>query len=164
MKRLLVLLLIIPCLIGCSSTKIQKPASFYYPPVDYIYAQNGSFLDFEVRETVDCLNVGNMLELYMKGPENHRFINPFPSNCKILSLQHYGSKVELVISNEFAALNGISLPIACASLAKTCMELTGAEIITIRTKSQPLGGSKQIVLTEDTLHISSGIFTVETND
>lgn len=163
MKRLWVWILVLT-LIGCSASPVEKPAAFYYPPEDYIHTQDGSILDFEIRETVSAPNMASVLDLYMEGPQSTRFLNPFPEGCRVISFRDYGSSVDLVISNELAQLTGISLPLACASLAKTCMELTGAEKVSIRAESQLLGGSKEVVMTRDTLNISSNTFSENTQE
>lgn len=155
MKRMLTLFLLTTLLFGCSTNKIQKSAEFYYPPQDYIYLQEGNLLDFETRDTADLPNMASVLDRYMEGPQSIRFLNPFPAGCKVISLRHYDATVELVVSNELAQLTGISLPLACACLARTCMEMTGAETVRIRAQGLLLDGEKDIVMTRQTLNITS---------
>lgn len=158
MKRLWVILILCTFLLGCSTNSAKKPAAFYYPPHDYVLTQDGSILDSEVRETIQEPNMASVLNLYMRGPQNPRFLNPFPADCTVVSLRHYGDTLELVLSNELAQLTGIDLPLACACLAKTSMELTGAQTVKIRTHSSLLAGGKEMVFTPDTLNISSHTF------
>ncbi len=158
MKRLLVILLLAVFLFGCNANNAKKPAVFYYPPNDYIHMQDGSILDSEIREIVQEPNTASVLDLYMQGPQNVHFLNPFPSGCVVISLHHYDQTLELVISDELAQLTGIDLPLACACLAKTSMDLTSAQVIRIRTENSLLGGNKEIVFTPDTLNISSSTY------
>ena len=150
MKRLLIVLLCL-LLIGCSYTKEERPASFYYVHADYIHALSGSMLVSEIRETAHLQTTQEILQHYLEGPENPKLHNPFPTGCKLISYTLNEGTATLVISKELAQLTGTDLPLACAALAATCIELTGAEGVKIRTQFATLGGKQEIFLTKETI-------------
>ena len=150
MKRLLVVLLCF-LLVGCSYTKEERPASFYYVPADYIHALSGSMLESEIRETVHLQTTQEILQHYLEGPENPRFHNPFPTGCRLIAYDLKEGTATVVISKELAQLSGTDLPLACAALAMTCSDLTGAEAVRIRTQFATLAGKQEVFLTRDML-------------
>lgn len=152
MKRLLIVFLCL-LLAGCSYTNEEKPASFYYVPADYIHASSGSVLESEIRETVHLETIPEILQLYLEGPVNPRLNNPFPDGCRLISYTLNEDTATLVISKELAQLTGTDLPLACAAIAATCMELSGADNVCIRTQFASLGGKQEIFLTKETIRL-----------
>lgn len=156
MKRLWSILLLFLFLLGCSSQTIQEPVNFYYPATDYIHSVDGNLFSCEQREAAELENEQAILNLYLTGPLDPRFENPFPAGSRITQLRVSDYTATIVISDEFAQLTGISLSLGCAAISMTCMELTGTETVLIRAQTQLLDGDKEIVMTRDGLHISSG--------
>ena len=122
----------------------------FHPQADYLYAQNGQILGFELRETAGIHDITALLDLYVKGPHSAIFNNPFPSGTLILSCQQSNDILILTVSDEFSQLSGIDLMLSCACLARTGMEITGATAVHIRADTLLLDGDDEIVITQDT--------------
>ena len=77
-----------------------------------------------------------MLSLYFQGPSDPELESPFPVGCKVLEFQERDGQLTLTLSRMITAKNDMDLTIACACLAKTCMELTGANTIQVESHDQ----------------------------
>ena len=153
MKKLLILILCF-FLVGCGNTRAKEnTVSFYYIPADYIHTANGSMLDYEEREVTEFQSVTQILLLYLSGPVNPKFINPFPADCRLVSFSRQDDRVNIVLSDALAQLSRIQRPVACAAPAATCISLTHASSVSIRAQNASLNGKTEIVLTKDAIQL-----------
>ncbi len=92
-----------------------------------------------------------LLNEYLRTPPGHGFYQTFPSFSQIVTFEIDHGKVFLTLNNSFAGYDGIRLTLACACLAKTVMDLTGAEAVYMKAQGSTLGGSEQIMMDAQTL-------------
>lgn len=135
MKRLLIFLLCMVCLLsacGTSQPKIEDPVTFYYTRTEYIFGQADSVIASEVREaTGKKTNLSALLAQYLQGPESSELRSPFPADARILDIRQDGTVLQLKMNDRFSALTDMELTIACACLTKTSLELTGCQTVQI---------------------------------
>ncbi len=160
MKKLLSLLLILATLLAIAGC--QKPPQAEDPdqPVRFYYCRTGelpfgsadSVITHEVRSGVGLLPDSQLLlSEYLKGPESEDLASPFPYGLQLLSLREKNGIIYVTLSDDFAALSGLDLTLACVCLAKTAGELQEAKYVIIKAKTLPLAGNKQILISLDNL-------------
>ena len=164
MKKTLILLLVLllvttlwGCEIGQSIT--DDPVNFYYPWSD---------LEAMMKQNPHCTVVGSelheisgnrdslayVLSLYFLGPQDSALTSPFPKNTALLSVQEQAGRLTLTLSSNFSQLKGIDLTIACTCLAKTCLDLTDADSIYIRSEVENPQDSVSFTITRKNLLLS----------
>ena len=79
-----------------------------------------------------------LLSIYFRGPLNSEFSSPFPMGCRILETAQEDGNMTILLNPILAETTDLEVTIACACLAKTCMELTGAD--TVQIESRDLDG------------------------
>jgi len=144
MKRFLCMLLIVAlCLSGCAigQGRFQDPVTFYYLR-DYSNADNRDTffsegaLGGETREAGDHRkDLNYLLSIYLQGPLDENLRSPFPRGCRPMDIRQEDGMLHLVLSPAITELSEMELTVACACLAKTCMELTDADTIQIEGSS-----------------------------
>ncbi len=149
LSMLLVLLLILS---GCSKVP-NKTVSFYYPSAQSTFVSTNNVILPEQRTDISINDdICNILQKYLQGPQALSFRTPFPYNTSLIEVQSIGSNLLIVLSDEFAALSGVELIIACAGITKTCLTLHDAVSVTIQTETnQLLNGQKKITMTADSI-------------
>ena len=141
MKRLLCVLtvfLLAASLCACSfgsHSALLEPVEFSYPRKSdsFVYGSDQGILDTELREGSGHTNDLNyLLSMYLRGPQDDRLRNPFPSGCTLETVHREGDTLYLVLSSEFVALENMELTVACAGLTKTFLNLTDARQVCIQ--------------------------------
>lgn len=149
--------ILLVCMFGCTAKQqFQVPVNFYYPISSESFGKSDSYIAAEAREAYGhAEDTAYLIRTYLNGPVSNEFRSPFPAGVTLLSTEQTGNTFKLTLSQEFFSLTGMNLSIACASLAKTCMELTGAEIIQICEENAAPDGhgcitldASQILLTD----------------
>lgn len=158
MKRilsfLLTLILLLP-LSACGSDGPQDPGNFYYLRTEAQYEGTDGIIAPEERELKDLRDdIGALLKEYLQGPSDKALESPFPRDTTLLDWQMIRGSLHLNLSDSFAQLSGIDLSLACACLARTCLELTQASTIRIRADGAMLNGSTYVILSNDNLFLS----------
>ena len=154
MKRLLCLIIaaalaatLCACQLG-SRSALLEPVEFYYPrnSVSFIYGSELGILDMELREGSGHTNdLTYLLSMYLRGPQNERMRNPFPAGCVLESVNWEDDTLHLTLSSEFTTLENMDLTIACAGLTKTCLAISDARLVRIKSASN----QKAISITMD---------------
>lgn len=157
MKKWLSFLLIFSLLLptwGCGSDAIKNPGNFYYRRIESQFEGTDGIIAPEIRDVGNLRgDIGAILQAYMSGPESDELESPFPRDTEILEWKMISSSLHINFSDSFSQLSGIDLTVACACIAKTCMELTDADTIRIRADGALLNGSTYIIMTEDNLNL-----------
>lgn len=157
MKKWISLLLtaaLLLCLFGCGNDQIQDPGSFYYRRTEAQFSGSDGIIAPEVREMKSLRgDIDAILRSYLSGPQSPGLESPFPRDTEILSWKSIGTSLHLNFSDTFAQLSGVDLTLACACIAKTCLELTDATIIRIRANGALLNGSTYVVMDEENLNL-----------
>lgn len=143
MKRIIALLLLMLMLSGCaiSGSKIKDSVTFHYLHVrsdDQVYDSYfaDGIMGTESREAAgrrDDLNY--LLTVYFRGPLDPELVSPFPMGCRILEIEQQDGLLRLQLNPILAEKSDMEITIACACLAKTCMELTDADTVQIESRN-----------------------------
>lgn len=161
MKRPICLILIILLALSLTachyndSGDILEPVEFFYPRnlSDYVYGASDGLIAAEVREAsghVDDLNY--LIAMYLRGPQDEALHSPFPAGCRLEKVYTDDSTLYVRLSSEFTTLENIDLTIACASLAKTFLTMTGFDYICIDAASSEK--TVHVILDEDAIVFS----------
>lgn len=160
MKRLTSILLLIAMalsLCACNTDELVEPGNFYYCRFETTtYGTDQDVIAAEERELWGVRDdIGAMLELYLQGPVNDKLLqSPFPRDTRLIDWSMNRSTLRINLSEEFAALSGVDLTVACACLSRTFMELTDATSVRIYASNALLDGETSIILTKDNLRYS----------
>ena len=151
--RRLILFLLVSCLFlsGCSviGERIKEPVSFYYVREDYQKSMEQVILS-EVREAAGHRDdLPYLLALYSMGPTSEELVSPFPKNTRMIPITRTEGSMELSLSDNALILTDAEFTLAGACIAKTCMELTGVQQVTI------VCGDRQINIRNDNLLLYS---------
>lgn len=132
--------------LGCGKSKhFETPVSFYYPSAKITYGDIDGFISSEQREGAD-LSINALMEAYFRGPLDDTLQNPFPDNVSLIQCTAEDSRIQLVLSDSYAALTGTKLSVANACIAKTLTEYYDAGSISISCESRELDGEKRIII------------------
>ena len=82
---------------------------------------------------MDDLNY--LIAMYLRGPQNEALRSPFPAGCRLEKVYTDDNTLYVRLSSEFTTLENIDLTLACASLAKTFLTMTGLDHICIDAAS-----------------------------
>ncbi len=140
-------------LCGCKTEQpLQSPVTFYYRNADSFQGMESSILAGETREAGDRkADLAYLLNLYLQGPESETLLQVFPQGIRFVSYETHSGIAHVVLSDELARLEGISLSIACGCLAKTVMGLDDVSGVRIYAESQPLDHRDYIYMDHETL-------------
>ncbi len=157
MKRYLylsIVLIVAVSMVACNPNQdtIQAPVNFYYCNESMTFNSNDAVLLPEVRECAAYSgNVTDILEVYLKGPISPGYRSPFPQGTAIVSIDNADNTICVQLTKEFSTLKGLQLTLACASLAKTTIELTECEFVEISAADATLDGKTAVILSQDSL-------------
>lgn len=153
-KRFAVLLLTLFLTVsaGCSfaSSHMIEPVNFYYRRTQFLYGSSDSVIGSESREAsghTEDLNY--LLSLYLAGPVEEGLISPFSRGTLLLSVVQWNDSVTIEVSDTGRFLSDANFSLACACISKTCMELTGAESVTVISGSRSLTTTPNNILLAD---------------
>ena len=156
MKRFVCLILLFSMLLsGCHvlQGRIKEPVTFYY--VSQNYQENmGQVIVSEVREAAGHrYDLPYLLALYSMGPTSEGLVSPFPKNTKMTLNTCADNSMELSLSDSALILTDAEFTLAGACIAKTCMELTDVEQVTI------ICGDRKITIRNNNLLLSSDVLS-----
>lgn len=158
MKRAICLMLsvlLLGGLFGChygKSGDILEPVEFFYPrhSDSFVYGAEDGFIAAEIREASGHTgDLNYLLSIYLRGPLDSGLRSPFPAGCKLEDVRTGGNTLCIVLSSEFLTLENLELTLACASLAKTGLSLTGLERVRIDAEAD--GKTLSMTLDSDAL-------------
>ena len=162
MKLRILCLILVFCFLlsGCSffGERIREPVTFYYLCKNY---QENLCCVLTPEEREASGHTGDLpylLALYLMGPTDDEHMSPLPSETHITS-SFEGETIILTLSDT-ASLSDIDYSLACACLTMTCLDMSDAEKVIIRS------GDREKVMTRNSLTlydaISESIPTEET--
>lgn len=169
MKQILGLILALMIIIsfpGCTNQEDpNKPLTFYYPRIEYIYGNEGSVMGMEQRErpsTSDDLN--DWLTLYLSGPLAETLESPFPSGIALEEVTLQDQRLIIGLNNKLSLLSGIDLTLACACLSRTCFGLTDAEQTIIKSPETEAHPAVSVTLNRDSITFSDTVIEAKTTE
>lgn len=155
MKKLFVIILSVLLLVGICGCEKETPQpegiAFYYCVSELSFGIYDSTIAAEYRQGIAKDNWAAILDVYLQGPKAEGLRSPFPVGLKTVATTMEQNTAYITVTEELASLSGLELTLACASLAMTCLELTGAETIVISADGALLDGQKSITMDANTL-------------
>lgn len=163
MKKFLSILLaflITTTMIACSSKgeDSTEAVNFYYQTQDITYHEEAGFFVTEKR-SVASQDLTDIINIYLSGPEKDEYKSPFPTGTVVRSITHNNGILNIVLSDEFSALKGFDLSVACACLTITIQELADTQLVQISAENTELDGNKSITMNTDSLVIYDAVQT-----
>jgi len=135
MKRKLCIILVITLLLsGCAKNPANKHKSpvFYYPEAEIQYhTPQGILIEYQIPDNIKNSDLHDMLCVYLNGPADNQYSNPFPAGTKLQSISIADNNAILTLSKEYAELGQFPMIIASSCLTKTVCNLTKTNMITI---------------------------------
>lgn len=162
MKRLTGLVLLL-CLVfsgcGTSGERIVEPVTFYYLQTNYSYGSEGSVIASEEREASGHRrDLNYLLALYLMGPSSEALASPVPQGTRVLFVEPEGTAIHLNLSDAAEALTDAEFSLACACLTLTCLDLTGADAVTVTC------GSRSVTMNHENLTLFDSSTTAPTEE
>lgn len=161
MKRLISCLLSAALLLSlCACTtqqdEFEDPVSFYYLQVQLTeqihHGSVHSVITPEIREGKQLRqDLTQLLKQYLAGPGTETVRSPFPAGTSLIGWEMDGTTLCITLSDDIANLTGIDMTLACACLAKTCLEFGQYGSVRIRAESLSLDGKVSITINESIL-------------
>ena len=135
MKRYVVVFLLpIIFLLGCNKEISQTSPCFYYPTAKVQYHKNDNvILPYPISDDYAELEIYELLQHYLNGPDTGHYINPFPDNTKLIALSIADTNGIITLSSEFGQLEHFDRILAATALLQTLNSISGAETVTIIT-------------------------------
>lgn len=142
MKRVLCIILVLALFLpGCAlgQERMKEPVTFYFlrqhtSVDDYDVFFSEGAVGSEIREAAGHReDLNYLLTLYLQGPLDSNLKAIFPLGSKVMDTKLENGKLTIIMNALSFRSNEMEQTISCACLAKTCMELTGAEVVTIES-------------------------------
>ena len=157
MKQWIAILLCLLLLTGCTGPFSSDEPHFYYLKNDISFSGDSSVIASEFFSSIDTsTDLLPIMEEYLKGPDSGSLHSPFPEGIRIFLAEQREDTVILEFNDALAELSGMELTLACACAAMTCLELTDAENVSIRSRGATLDGAAQITMNADSLLLLDG--------
>ena len=160
MKRIILFLLVllsITTFTSCSAYNSRLSKSnidFYYLRSSVIYNEEDGMICAEKRSVVESPSDDawtELINLYLKGPDDDKYISPFPVGTELKQYSVDGETLTVILNNQISQLKGYDLTLACACLAKTILEIKPVHAVEIRAEGGRMGDFISVTMTEDNL-------------
>ena len=99
-----------------------------------------------------------MLALYLMGPVNNSYTSPIPRGTRVYVKENENGKIELELSEAARTMTDAQFSLACSCLTLTCLEITGAEQVTVTN------GDRVISMTKDNLMLFDSPSQIQTTE
>lgn len=148
MKRLTAIILICLLLSGCGNG-LKEPVTFYYLNANYEETMS-SVIGSEQREASGhAEDLAYLMALYLMGPASEDLQSPLPQGVHMFSIEHRNSAITLRLSSPSTPMTDAQYTLAFSCLSMTCLEITGAESITISCGDRTMTLSASDLLLQD---------------
>lgn len=156
MKRILCLILAAALLSGCHfQQQDNSTTAFYYCRMSTSNTQTDCLIVSESRDiSLESTDLKSLLTLYLIGPQDEELVSPF-RGMKLDSLDSDNTELRIGLSYNDRSLTDARFTLASACLTKTCLELTGANQVTITC------GNRSVTMNHDNLLLEDTITTTE---
>lgn len=140
MKRTVCVIILLALLL-CSCGRSSDAVDFYYLRTcnhqdDYhAYFSEGAIIAEERDVSGHRNDLNYLLTMYLRGPMDPQLKSPFPAGCSLIDVYMEGRELTVYLSSGASLLDDLDLNIACACLAKTCMQIAGTDTVHIQSRS-----------------------------
>ena len=131
MKHIIVILLCIVLLCGCSAEKdLREPVSVYYRTSQITYGAEEGLIGTEKREFYNRRNeLKKFLNEYLAGPITQKLSSPFPTGASVLEVTESDSNIKLMLNLPFLQMSASELTLAYACISRTLFEVTDVQTV-----------------------------------
>ena len=136
MKRITAIFLLAALILcGCSS-KVNAP--FYYCRTDFQNNPVESIIDSEMRDVSGHeYQLDFLISLYLVGPSDTDFINPFPADVQLLKTTIEANHLTIFLT-DMDKLSDSRFTVASACMALTCFDISSYDTITINSGTRSI--------------------------
>ena len=134
MKRFLSLLVVLAMALTLTACTESDALTFYYVRDEsaYQFGSSEGVIAGEYREAAGHVHdLRYLLILYLHGPVSENLRSPFPNGTSLVDLEQTTEGLTIHLSSIASAMKGTDLTLACASIARTCFEITDVQSVTI---------------------------------
>ena len=158
-KLFAVMLIVMILLTACESVNPDSVTFYYFrEPQQYQYFEDNSVICTEKRDLLGHRSdLQYMAGLYLAGPLEEGMSSPFTKNTRLLSIQQVNSEILVELSEHTAALTDSEFTLSSACLAKTCMDFTRCDAVTVTA------GDRTVTMTRDNIVLIDSLQQQETN-
>ena len=159
MRKLLVLLLALLCLAGCTPARSDAEQSGQFGL--WFAAQESAersgpagVLEFEPRSWKNLPAIRDLLDALLAGPTGVGMTSPFPAGVRVLNLDfdHSTETLFVNLSEQYSSLSGYDLTVADACIVMTLSQNPGVKGVRILVEGEPLPyRNRQTLQQEDLL-------------
>ena len=145
MKRCLSFLLIFTLLfsLGGCGVETKSHASFYYPRTEFQFGAEDGVIHSETRDIVGHEeDLFYLIALYLAGPLEENLYSPFHASTLLISVEHNGDEVIIHLTDSGIYMLDSEFSLACACLSLTCMEISDAASVTVKTRDRSITMSR----------------------
>ena len=155
MKKLLLSMLLLLLLAGCSRSADTELVRFYYEAQTQDGFSETGCLDYEEYSLSEAeKNPEGLLAAYWKGPQSDRLVSPFPEELTLLSCETKDTGILLVVEDSFSAYSDFQKQLVMACLTKTLEEYGGFQTVTVKTKKEQEAGEPGLTMQQSRLILS----------
>ena len=160
MKRLICMILCL-CLVfpllACEPQYDDNSRIFYYRRSTTAFSGTNGVLAPERRDLRQITgDLGAILDLYCQGPYSEGLENPLPPGTQVKTYSLKDGQLSLHFNDKLMGLSGIDLTLAAGCVARTFLEITGAEVLIITADGTLLNGQTSMRLTLQDLALMDG--------
>lgn len=154
MKRTVCLILCLLLLTGCTSLPPEEGTAFYYHRTDTAFRGSDGVIAPELRDVSQAGgDLNALVALYCAGPLTQGLENPLPPGTALRSGSLNSGELRLEFDPGLATLSGVDLTLAAGCLARTFLELTGADTLILTAGGALLNGQTSLRLTLEDLQV-----------
>lgn len=157
MKRAFLLILCLSMVLSLWSCRAQQPQAadvFYYPRTETAFSGDDGVFAPEERDLAAIRSdLSAVLALYCAGPVSSALANPLPPDTAVEDWSLEEGVLTLRFGAGLAQLSGVELTIAAGCLARTFLELTGAETLVLTADGALLNGETAMRLSVSDLSL-----------
>ena len=132
MKRILIMILCLMFLCGCSAAgrNIREPVSVYYRAAQVSYHSADGVICAEKREFYNRRTaLRKFMNEYLAGPTSQKLDSPFPSGASILELTETETSIKVMLNLPFLQMAPNELSLAYACISMTLFEVTDVQSV-----------------------------------
>lgn len=155
MRRILALLLCTVLLLtGCTGSQPTVSSTFYYRRSTTEFDGTDGIIACENRSITSPLSdPESLLNAYFAGPQDEKLTSPFPRDSAVVRWEMRDDTLLLTMSEQFGALSGVDLSIACACICRTFTELLPVSQIQLKLSEGLLAGKSELVFSPDSFSL-----------
>lgn len=128
---------------GCRLDNGYETASFYYLDANYSSRMSDPIRGEQKEVTGHAGDLAYLMQLYLIGPSEEGLASPLPASCDLISIEDWGSVIQVKLSDTLGSLTESEFSLACACLTLTILDFTQAQAVTITSGTRKVSMDAQ---------------------